>query len=110
VPPERKKEKGPGRETTAGRPDATVAEKRDESKDGQPVHDHNQPAQVVKLTLTSGSIPQNVGYAVKAEYTIGLLQGSLGNKWKRDENHGTKFDLSELVRRSEPSAVLVIAK
>jgi S1-C subfamily serine protease len=58
----------------------------------------------------SGSIPQNVGYAVKADYAIGLLQGTLGSKWKRSERVEAKIGLSELVRLSEPSVVLVIAK
>jgi S1-C subfamily serine protease len=58
----------------------------------------------------SGVIPQNVNYAVKSDYAVGLLQGTLGNKQKSGEPFGIKKDLSELVHLSEPSVVLVIAK
>jgi S1-C subfamily serine protease len=65
--------------------------------------------QLVTLQYT-GSIPQNVGYAVKIDYTIGLLQGTLGNSWKRGEYIGKKTNLSELVQFLEQSVVLVIAR
>jgi S1-C subfamily serine protease len=64
----------------------------------------------LQILQQSGSIPQNVGYAVKADYAVGLLRGTLGNKWIRGEQFEAKRGLSGLIRLLEPSVVLVIAK
>lgn len=58
----------------------------------------------------SGFLPQNVGYAVKIDYTFGLLQGTIGNSWKNNRKVKAKANLRDLVRLMEPSVVLVIAR
>jgi len=56
-----------------------------------------------------GSIPQNVNYAVKAEYFVPLLQKNVPGKWQRGS--GIRFgSTADLVRAREPSVVLIVIR
>ena len=56
-----------------------------------------------------GAIPQNVNYAVKADYLIPLLQKNIPGKWRRGS--GMRFaNMAELVRQREPSVVLIVIR
>jgi S1-C subfamily serine protease len=57
----------------------------------------------------SGSLPQNVNYAVKVDYIIPALNTA---NVRRDEyrGRGAKLEMARIVSMREPSVVLVIAK
>ena len=56
-----------------------------------------------------GAIPQNVNYAVKADYVIPLLDKNIPGKWRRGS--GVRFaNMAELVRQREPSVVLIVIR
>lgn len=58
----------------------------------------------------SGSLPQNVNYAVKSDYIIPLLRSVAGANVKPTADSGEDKPLKELIKIAEPSVVLVIAK
>jgi S1-C subfamily serine protease len=58
--------------------------------------------------LRSGSLPQNVNYAVKSDYLIPLVKTCVDPK--KSVKTLANRSVSELVREAEPSVVLVIAK
>lgn len=64
----------------------------------------------LKALRASGSLPQNVNYAVKTDYVIPLLNKALGNKWHTSERKNKIKDIPFLIKESEASVVLVIAK
>lgn len=56
-----------------------------------------------------GAMPQNVNYAVKAEYLAALLQKNIPGKWQRGS--GVRFgSTAELVRQREPSVVMIVVR
>ncbi len=61
------------------------------------------------VRTTGGALPQNVNYAVKAEYLIPLLEKNVGGKWRR--GGGARFgSTAELVRQREASVVLIVVR
>ena len=65
--------------------------------------------QLVTLRAT-GSLPQNVNYAVKSDYLIPLLHNSLKDKWSKTGSIQKSRSMAELVKELESSVVLVIAR
>ena len=65
--------------------------------------------QLVALRET-GALPQDVNYAVKSDYVISLLRINPKNKWIQTPISTQRSNMAELVRRSNPSVGLVIAK
>jgi S1-C subfamily serine protease len=65
--------------------------------------------QLVTLRAT-GSLPQNVNYAVKSDYLIPLLHNSLKDKWRKIGSIQKSRSMAELVKELESSVVLVIAR
>jgi S1-C subfamily serine protease len=59
--------------------------------------------------ITSGSIPQNVNYAIKADYFLPLVR-NLGGKLKEGPAERQITNMSDAVRDSELSVALVLAK
>ena len=56
-----------------------------------------------------GAIPQNVNYAVKADYLVPLLEKNIPGKWRRGS--GVRFaNMADLVRQREPSVVLIVIR
>jgi S1-C subfamily serine protease len=58
----------------------------------------------------AGALHQNVNYALKSDYLIPLIRHSLGKEWIRPKSFSVKKDMPELIKSSESSVVLVIAK
>ena len=65
--------------------------------------------QLVTLRAT-GSLPQNVNYAVKSDYLIPLLHTSLKDKWSKTGSIQKSRSMAELVKELESSVVLVIVR
>jgi S1-C subfamily serine protease len=65
--------------------------------------------QLVTLRI-SGHIPQNVNYAVKSDYLLPLIRHTLGKDWSPLTPQESKKDISELIKMTEQSVVLIIAK
>ena len=64
----------------------------------------------LNILRASGSLPQNVNYAVKSDYLVPLLNNALGSKWQNYDRKPKAKDIPFLVRETENSVVLVIAK
>ncbi len=64
--------------------------------------------QLVTLKL-SGSLPQNVNYALKSDYLVPLLKQHVPN-WLASVNTVTSSDLSVVVEKAESSVFLLIAR
>jgi S1-C subfamily serine protease len=84
---------------------------------GPLINTKGQVAGVVTATLDqlvtlkmSGHIPQNVNYAVKSDYLVPLIRHTLGNNWSPMTNQQAKKDMAELIKMTEQSVVLIIAK
>lgn len=84
---------------------------------GPLINTKGQVAGVVTATLDqlitlkmSGHIPQNVNYAVKSDYLLPLIRHTLGNNWSPMTHQQSKKDMSELIKMTEQSIVLNIAK
>lgn len=84
---------------------------------GPLINTKGQVAGVVTATLDqlvtlkmSGHIPQNVNYAVKSDYLLPLIRHKLGNNWSPIINQESKKEMSELIKMTEQSVVLIIAK
>jgi len=58
----------------------------------------------------SGALPQNVNYAIKADYVVPFLNNVLGTKWQVSTQKVSNKYIPFLVKQSESSVVLVIAK
>ena len=58
----------------------------------------------------TGSLPQNVNYAVKADYMIPLLRAALGDQWSLLSGVAPQREMSEIVERAEGSVFLVIVR
>ena len=58
----------------------------------------------------SGSLPQNVNYAVKSDYMIPLLRPYTQGSWRQTADSARTHDLPSLVKTVQPSVVLVIVK
>ena len=59
----------------------------------------------------SGALPQNVNYAVKADYLIPLLRSFTEGNWRQTaEPVGRSTDIPSLVKIVQPSVALVIAR
>jgi hypothetical protein len=65
--------------------------------------------QLVALRET-GALPQDVNYAVKSDYVISLLRMNPKNELIQTPIETQRSNMAELVRRTEPSVGLVIAK
>ena len=65
--------------------------------------------QIVTLRL-SGSLPQNVNYAVKAGYILPLLRSKLRGKFVASKGKKSKMEITRIIEIYEPSVVLVIAR
>ena len=83
---------------------------------GPLINAHGQVVGVVTATLDqlvvlrrSGSLPQNVNYAVKIEYVMPLLRTTVGAGFEAPDLSGS-MTMAELVKRSEGSIALIIAK
>ena len=85
---------------------------------GGPLIDkHGEVIGVVSATLdqlvalrTSGSLPQNVNFAVKIDYILPALRTALKNKLPSIATKTTDLDTVKIVASRESSVVLVIAK
>ena len=67
-------------------------------------------AQFVALR-ESGSLPQNVNYAVKSDYFIPLLNSKIPGEWhSKDKNNESHPNIPESIKVVEKSIVLIIAK
>lgn len=62
---------------------------------------------VIQTLRESGSLPQNVNYAVKSDYVLPILK-NVPNGTGTDEKN--PISRSELIKKVEPSVVLVIAE
>jgi len=61
------------------------------------------------VRTTGGALPQNVNYAVKAEYLVPLLDKNIRGKWRR--GGGVRFaSTAELVRQREPSVIMILIR
>ncbi|HEY7610852.1 MAG TPA: serine protease [Alphaproteobacteria bacterium] len=61
------------------------------------------------VRITGGALPQNVNYAVKAEYLAPLLDKNIRGKWRH--GGGVRFgSTAELVRQRESSVVLIVIR
>lgn len=65
--------------------------------------------QIVTLR-ESGSLPQNVNYAVKIDYILPLLRNIQHIKTTNASSSSSNLGMSQIVSRREPSVVLIIAK
>jgi S1-C subfamily serine protease len=84
---------------------------------GPLVDSKGQVVGVVTATLSqlatlraTGSLPQNVNYAVKSDYLIPLLHNSLKDKWSKTGSIQKSRSMAELVKELESSVVLVIVR
>jgi S1-C subfamily serine protease len=59
--------------------------------------------------VQSGSLPQNVNYAVKSDYVIPSLKEYVASQKKTPKSNSQK-SMSSLIKELEPSVVIVIAK
>lgn len=64
---------------------------------------------LVTLRL-SGGLPQNVNYAVKSDYLAPLLRSALGDKWESKAVSSEKREMKDLIKNTEKSVALVIAR
>lgn len=61
------------------------------------------------LTLKmSGSLPQNVNYAMKSDYLIPMLNTYIGNRWKSNQLIKRKSSMNDLIKVSEKSVIPII--
>ena len=61
------------------------------------------------VRTTGGALPQNVNYAVKAQYLVPLLDRNIRGKWRH--GGGARFgSMAELVRQREPSVILIVVR
>ena len=84
---------------------------------GPRVDSKGQVVGVVTATLSqlatlraTGSLPQNVNYAVKSDYLIPLLHNSLKDKWSKTGSIQKSRSMAELVKELESSVVLVMVR
>lgn len=86
---------------------------------GGPLLDNNgNVIGVVTATLdqfvalrASGSLPQNVNYAVKSDYFIPLLNSKIQGEWQnKDKNSESITNIPDVIKIVEKSVVLIIAK
>jgi S1-C subfamily serine protease len=84
---------------------------------GPLVDSKGQVVGVVTATLSqlatlraTGSLPQNVNYAVKSDYLIPLLHNSLKDKWSKTRSIQKSRSMAELVKELESSVVLVMVR
>lgn len=63
------------------------------------------------ITLrTSGALPQNVNYALKTDYAIPLIRLHLGSLQNQGTISKDSLKVTDLIRATEQSVVLVIAR
>jgi S1-C subfamily serine protease len=79
------------------------------SKKGQVVGIVTATLDQVTTFKKSGSLPQNVNYALKSDYTIPLLK-TVGGHIANSETQIPSLSFEQIVKRHEKSVVLVIAK
>lgn len=58
----------------------------------------------------TGTIPQNVNYAIKSDLVHRLLDDALGESWSRQDSVGQTEAWPELISRVEDSVVMVVAE
>lgn len=66
-------------------------------------------SQIVTLRA-SGSLPQNVNYAVKIDYITPALNAAKVNRTNVELHSPTKLDMAQIVSLRESSVMLVVAK
>jgi S1-C subfamily serine protease len=58
----------------------------------------------------TGTIPQNVNYAIKSDLVHRMLNQSLGEDWSRQDDPAIAAEWPELISRVEDSVVVVVAE
>lgn len=64
----------------------------------------------IEILKASGSIPQNVNYALKSDYVIPLLRYGLRNMPAKPLSIKSPQKVTDLIKIAEPSVVMIIAK
>jgi S1-C subfamily serine protease len=79
-------------------------------KSGKVVGIANATLNQINVLRESGSLPQNVNYAIKSDYIFPLIREYLKNLNDGTVGASEVVDLAELIKKIEPSVVLIIAK
>lgn len=77
-------------------------------KSGRAVGITNATLDQIKALRESGSLPQNVNYAIKSDYIFPLIRNYVNDS--NTVNALADVVITDLVKRIEPSVVLIIAK
>lgn len=79
-------------------------------KSGKVVGITNATLDQINALRESGSLPQNVNYAVKSDYIFPLIRDYLKNSSNGTSDILAEVDFASLVKKTESSVVLIIAK
>jgi len=64
----------------------------------------------VETLIVSGTLPQNVNYALKSDYIMPVIRPYVNPINNQEKQDTANIQISEIVKKVEPSVVLVIAK
>ncbi len=80
------------------------------SRDGEVVGVVTLILDAAATLQTTGTLPQNVNYAVKSDLVHTLMRRALGNEWSQQDKSIAPSEWPELLTRVENSVVLVVAE